>query len=275
MDDFRSRFIASIQYGIDQLPHDTVGRPVVDAAAIAELAEAKCGTQISNDVPDELCSVLQHRLSNAVGFGSFSNGIVSDIIKVAFLTAAGIPELIESKAILFGLEYRQILNSLKPSMGKRTPMIQMFFEGTPNGGTINAYSTNGFSIMRHSCECYFQGRPFTGYVQIPEVFPGKLELVSILPNETETSVSYGGQVFKYDHPVIDMDLRQNWDIAMGIMSQTRVDTAFSPVFLREMAAGMKAGMLNVAPLRVSVSEGAGPIFAQCGPMEALVVPVKV
>ena len=156
MDDFRSRFIASIQYGIDQLPHDTVGRPVVDAAAIAELAEAKCGTQISNDVPDELCSVLQHRLSNAVGFGSFSNGIVSDIIKVAFLTAAGIPELIESKAILFGLEYRQILNSLKPSMGKRTPMIQMFFEGTPNGGTINAYSTNGFSIMRHSCECYFQ-----------------------------------------------------------------------------------------------------------------------
>ena len=275
MSDFRNKFIAAIQYGIDQLPCNTVTRPVVDAAALVRSVEIESGILLSSDVSDEQYTTLQRRLSKAVGFGSLSGEIIWDIITTAFLTASRTPELIESKAILFGLEYRQILNSLKPSMGKRIPVIQMYFEGTSDGGKITAYSTNGFSIMRHSCSCYFQGRPFTGYVQIPDIFPGKLELVTVSPNKLTTSVSYGEKVFEYDPPAQDMDLRQNWNIAMGIMSQTRIDTAFSPVFLREMAAGMKAGMLNVAPLRVSVSEGAGPIFAQCGPTEALVMPVKV
>lgn len=275
MSDFRNKFIAAIQYGIDQLPCNTVTRPVVDAAALVRSVEIESGILLSSDVSDERYTTLQRRLSRAVGFGPLTNGIISDIIDAAFLTASGTPEIIESKAMLFGMEYRQILNSLKPSMGKRAPVIQMFFESTPGGGKITAYSTNGFSIMRHTCDCYFQGRSFTGYVQIPEIFPGKLELVTVSSNGLTTNVSYGERIFEYDPPALDMDLRQNWDVAMEIMSQTRVDTAFSPVFLREMAAGMKAGMLNVAPLRVSVSEGAGPIFAQCGPTEALVMPVKV
>lgn len=275
MSDFRNEFIAAIQYGIDQLPCDTAARPTVNAEAFISSIEVEFGTPLSNDISAEQYTTLQRRLSKAVGFGSLSGEIIWDIITTAFLTASRTPELIESKAILFGLEYRQILNSLKPSMGKRIPVIQMYFEGASDGGKITAYSTNGFSIMRHSCSCYFQGRPFTGYVQIPDIFPGKLELVTVSPNKLTTSVSYGEKVFEYDPPAQDMDLRQNWNIAMGIMSQTRIDTAFSPVFLREMAAGMKAGMLNVTPLRVSVSEGTGPNFAQCGPTEALVMPIKV
>ena len=122
MSDFRNKFIAAIQYGIDQLPCNTVTRPVVDAAALVRSVEIESGILLSSDVSDERYTTLQRRLSRAVGFGSLSGEIIWDIITTAFLTASRTPELIESKAILFGLEYRQILNSLKPSMGKRIPV---------------------------------------------------------------------------------------------------------------------------------------------------------
>lgn len=275
MKEFKQGFIEALQQAVNQFPGSSILDPSIEMCQEVSLAEAEAKTLLNSDsISVSLHLAIHKQLAKAIGIGPSSENITREIITAAFFTAAGVPELIKPKAILFGQEYQQMIASVKPALTKMTPVVQLYCESESGDGQITAYTSNGKSIIRHACPCYVQGPPFTAYINNPHDLPAKLETVVISLDGLDTVITYGDHISRYNPPITGLNLQQVWVTAEELLSEGRTRTVMNPGFLRELAAGMRAGTLIPAPVHISVGSGDEPIVAKCGPTEALVMPVR-
>jgi len=265
-DGFRDIFVQTLERLVGQLPECGVSPPHINIQYLLRNSEQETAA-----ASNKLIETFSKKLASAVGF---SYEVVYGLTLAAWNTANGHPEKVEQKALLFGLEYMQMINSLQASVGKQNGQIQICVADNGDGGIITAYASNGHSIMRHECHrCYVQGAPFSGQINIPSTKPGKLELVTLSLSGPDTIMCFGAHKEVYSPSAFQQNLPAMWADLIKKLSAQRKELLLSPVFLRDMAAGMRAGTLTPAPMRISMGAGQAPVSVQCGPTQALFMPL--